>query len=70
MKYRITAVRVAGAKPSKADTVIFHQVIVTRTHRIKTVGDVTVTLRKLPEILTHAFQRLFNVQSQEGSEQK
>lgn len=70
MKYRITAVRIAGAKPSQKDSVLFHEVVVTRTHKIKTVGDVAVTLRKLPEIITQAFQKMFDSQNNEGNKQR
>ena len=58
MKKRITAVRIAGAKPSPADRVISWSW--RRTQRITTVGDIRITIRRLPELFAQAAQRTLN----------
>ena len=67
MKYCITAVRVAGAKRSLDDIVLIHDVVVTKTHRIRTNRDVKNTFRRIPDLFKRSVEEISKALAKGGN---
>ena len=58
MKYRITAVRIAGAKPSFDDTVLSTTTFYRLHQKITTVRDARLSLKRIPTIFRDSIERI------------
>ena len=58
MKYRITAVRIAGAKPSFDDTVLSTTTFYRLHQKITTVRDARISLKSIPTIFRDSIERI------------
>ena len=58
MKYRITAVRVAGAKPSFEDDVLSTTTFYRLHRKITTVRDAKITIKSIPTLIRDAIERI------------
>ncbi len=58
MKHRITAVRVAGAKPSFDDTVLSTTTFYRLHQKITTVRDARISLKSVPTLIRDTIERI------------
>lgn len=58
MKYRITAVRVAGAKPSFDDTVLSTTTFYRLHQKITTVRDARISIKSIPTLIRDSIERI------------
>lgn len=60
MKYRITAVRVAGAEPRFEDRVLSTTTFYRRHQKIMTVGNAKISIRNVPVLINRVIERIVN----------